>query len=126
MGKVWFIRIEQAETFFFFMLESKKTQVEIRIIIAVLEHNLCYLLQKSQALDPGLRARKGVTDARFAPCKAIQDSLEFRIPRRGFRVPGTEFWIAYQWQTMAKGIPNSLSWITDTKPRIPDSASKNF
>ena len=67
------------------------------------------MLQKSQALDPGLRVRKGATDARLAPCKGIQDSLEFWIPRRGFRIPGTEFRIAYQWKTMANGIANSLS-----------------
>ena len=87
--------------------ESKLRQIEA--------HNLIYL-----------RVRKGVTDERLAPCKKIQDSLEFWIPRRGFRIPGTEFWIAYRWQTMANGIANSLSWITDTKPRIPDSANKNF
>ena len=57
----------------------------------------------SQALDPGLRVRKGVTDTRFAPCKAIQDSLEFWIPRRGFQVPVNEFRIAYQWKILLNG-----------------------
>ena len=30
-------------------------------------------------------------------CKEIQDSLGFWIPRRGFRIPGSLFWILCQW-----------------------------
>jgi len=31
-----------------------------------------------------------------APCKAIQDGLGFWIPRHGFRIPETGFWILCQ------------------------------
>ena len=30
-------------------------------------------------------------------CNGIQDSLGFWIPRRGFQIPGTGFWILCQW-----------------------------
>ena len=68
----------------------------------------------------------------FRPYKGIQDSCEFWIPRRGFRIPGNGFrffvsvtWILNcnsQWHSCSnklynEGIP---------KPRIPDSTSKNF
>ena len=55
----------------------------------------------------------------FTPCKGIQDSLVFWIPRRGFQIPDTgfqplsvkvEFWIS-----IVSGIPDSLSCISDSK-----------
>ena len=58
----------------------------------------------------------------FAPCKGIQDSLGFQIPRCRFRIPGTAF------QTLAVEfgfrIPWALFWIP--KRKIPDSTSNNF
>ena len=33
----------------------------------------------------------------IVPCKGIQDSLGFWIPRRGFRIPDTRSWILCQW-----------------------------
>ena len=33
----------------------------------------------------------------IATCKGIQDSLGFRIPRHGFQIPGTGFWILSPW-----------------------------
>ena len=59
----------------------------------------------------------------FALCKGIQDSLRFWIPRRGFRISGTEFQsfsveIGFR-NPIVSGIPNSLSF-------FPDSTSKIF
>ena len=44
----------------------------------------------------------------FAPCKGMQDSLGFWIPRRGFRIPGTTF----QSRSVKLGFwnPESLTW----------------
>ena len=85
----------------------------------------------------------------FAPCKGIQDSLGFWIPRHGFRIPGTGYRIFFSgtWIPVVSGIPDSLGCIPDSKaqdsgfhrqtfPRfriphakiskIPDYTSKNF
>ena len=51
--------------------------------------------------------------------KGIQDSLTFSILRHGFRTPGIGFRIS-----IVRGIPNSLSLITDSKPVIPDPTNK--
>ena len=51
---------------------------------------------------------------RFFPCKGIQDSLGFLIPRRGFRIPSTGF----QSLSVEFGIP--------IVSRIPDSTRKSF
>ena len=44
-----------------------------------------------------LMAVYGKRDSRFTPCKRIQDSLGFWIPKRGFRIPGTGNRILFQW-----------------------------
>ena len=43
--------------------------------------------------------RKGGTELKVpvAQCKGIQDTFGFWIPRRGFQIPGTRFWILSQW-----------------------------
>ena len=62
----------------------------------------------------------------YSPCKGIQDSLGFWIPRRGFRI--SRWWISVfvggTWIQIAivGGIPDSLSCIP--KPRIWDSTRK--
>ena len=48
----------------------------------------------------------------FAPCKVIQESLGFRIPSCGFRIPYPTTWILdynYGW------IPDPMRWIPDSK-----------
>ena len=56
------------------------------------------------------------------PCKRIQDSLGFWIPRCGFRIPGT--WFLYLsvehgfWVLIISGIANSLSCNPDSKTEI--------
>ena len=57
----------------------------------------------------------------FAPCKGIQDSLGFWIPRHGFRIPGTGFQsLSVElgfWIPIASGVADSLSCIPDAKAR---------
>ena len=67
---------------------------------------------------------------RITPCKRIQDSLGFWIPRLGFRIPGTGFWNLCQWNLdsgfqwlVGFRIPWTVFWIR--KPRIADSTGKN-
>ena len=55
----------------------------------------------------------------FAPCKGIQGSLGFWIPRRGFRIPGAGFQslsveVGF-WISIVSGISDSLSCISDSK-----------
>ena len=55
----------------------------------------------------------------FAPCKGIQDSVGFWIPRRGFRIPGTGFQslsveVGF-WISIVSGIPDALSCISNSK-----------
>ena len=55
----------------------------------------------------------------YSPCKGIQDSLGFWIPRRGFQIP--RWWISvfvggtWIWIAIVGGIPDSLSCIPDSK-----------
>ena len=55
----------------------------------------------------------------FAPCKGIQDSLGFCIVCRGFGIPGTGFQsLSVElgfWIPISSGIPDSLSFIPDSK-----------
>ena len=55
----------------------------------------------------------------FAPCKGIQDSLGFWIPRRGFRILGAAFQSFSVelglWIPTASGILDSLGGIRDSK-----------
>ena len=57
----------------------------------------------------------------FAPCKGIQDSLGFWIPRHGFRIPGTGFQsLSVElgfWIPIASGVADSLSCFADSKTR---------
>ena len=67
----------------------------------------------------GAQNRGGCMKVCFAPCKGIQDSLGFWIPRRGFRIPGTGFKslsvaVGF-WISIVSGIPDSLSCISDSK-----------
>ena len=66
-----------------------------------------------------------------APCKVIQDSLGFWIPRCGFQIPGTRFLIFYQCNLDSRlqslgGFRIPLAEYRIPKPSIPDSAEKNF
>ena len=78
---------------------------------------------------------------RVAPCKGIEDTLGFWIPRRGFRIPATGFRsLSVElglWISIVSGSPDFLSCIPNSKaqhsrfhkqnfPPIPDSKSKNF
>ena len=57
----------------------------------------------------------------FAPCKGIQDSLGFWIPRHGFRILGTGFQSLQVklgfWIPIVSRIPDSLSCFADSKTR---------
>ena len=59
----------------------------------------------------------------IAPCKGVQDSLEFWIPRRQFR-------ILCQWNLDSGfiSLDSRFHWsvLRTPKPGIPDSTSKNF
>ena len=77
--------------------------------------------------------RKGGTELKVpvAQCKGIQDTFGFWIPRRGFQIPGTRFWILSQWDLDSgfqslKGF--RILWVVFRIPksRIPDSSGKNF
>ena len=58
----------------------------------------------------------------FAPCKGIQDSLEFWFPCRGFRIPITGFKIFFS----ETWIPDSsCSRILDSYNSIPDSKAQD-
>ena len=66
-----------------------------------------------------------------AQCKGIQDTFGFWIPRRGFQIPGTRFWILSHWDLDSgfqslKGF--RIPWVVFRIPkcRIPDSSGKNF
>ena len=66
-----------------------------------------------------------------AQCKGIQNTFGFWIPRRGFQIPGTRFWILSQWDLDSgfqslKGF--RIPWVVFRIPksRIPDSSGKNF
>ena len=64
----------------------------------------------------------------FPPCKGIQDSLGFWIPRHGLRIPGTRF-IPCQWDLVFEFqsiIGFRITWAVFRipEPRIPDSTSK--
>ena len=57
-----------------------------------------------------------------APCNGIQDNLGFWIPRRGFRIPDSRYWIVDSLSVelgfriqIVSGIPDSLSCILDFK-----------
>ena len=77
----------------------------------------------------------------LAPCKGIQDTLGFWIPRRGFRIPITGFQIFFsgtwipdsncQWDSgfllLYSGFQGPGFRIPQTKiSKIPDSKCKNF
>ena len=77
----------------------------------------------------------------FASCKRIHDSLGFRIPHRGFWIPGAGFEILSQWKLQSgfkslEGFPDFLSCTPDSKApdcrfhnsNFPDSKfhSRNF
>ena len=77
--------------------------------------------------------RKGGTELKVpvAQCKGIQDTFRFWIPRRGFQIPGTRFWILSQWDLDSgfqslKGF--RIPWVVFRIPKsgIPDSSGKNF
>ena len=66
-----------------------------------------------------------------AQCKGIQNTFGFWIPRRGFQIPGSRFWILSQWDLDSgfqslKGF--RIPWVVFRIPksRIPDSSGKNF
>ena len=65
------------------------------------------------------------------PCKVIQDSLGFWIPRCGFQIPSTRFLIflsvkvGYRFP-MSVGFQIPLAEYRIPKPSIPDFAGKNF
>ena len=66
----------------------------------------------------------------FPPCKGIQDSLGFWIPRHGLRIPGTGF-IPCQWDLVFEFqsiMGFRITWAVFRIPesRIPDSTSKIF
>ena len=69
----------------------------------------------------------------IVPCKGIQDSLGFWIPRRGFRISGTGFLalsVEFGYRTpIFSGIPDSLTCIQDSTSKnspIPDFTSEKF
>ena len=69
-----------------------------------------------------MKQNQSHTKTSIAPCKGIQDSLGFWIPRCGFRIPGT--WFLYLsvehgfWILIISGIANSLSCNPDSKTEI--------
>ena len=52
---------------------------------------------------------------KIAPCKGIQDSLGFWIPRHDFQIPVTGFRLIFQWILPGYRIPDSLSCILDSR-----------
>ena len=71
----------------------------------------------------------------IAPCKGIQDSLGFWVPRSGFRIPEWHWILDYLPVELrfripiVSGIPDSLGCIPGCPTQIsglPDSTSKNF
>ena len=63
----------------------------------------------------------------IAPCKGIQDSPGFWIPRRRLRIPVFCQWnLDSVFQVRFSAIPDSWAVFWILKPRIPDSTSKNF
>ena len=67
----------------------------------------------------------------FATCKRIQDSLGFRTPRRGFRIPSTGFWILCQGNLdprfqLLVGFWIPYAGFRFPEPRIPDFTSKSL
>ena len=77
-------------------------------------------------------------DIRIAPCKVIQESLRFRIPRCGFLIPC--LWISDStsmdsgfhnqqpgfWITIMVGFRIPLAECRIPKPWIPDSTDQNY
>ena len=67
----------------------------------------------------------------IVPCKRIQHNLGFWIPLRGLiRIPGTGFWSLLEELgvriPIVSGIPDSLSWIPDSKAQDFRFHQKNF
>ena len=69
----------------------------------------------------------------FAPCKGIQDSLGFWIPRRGFWIPDSNYRIPDLFQlNLDSGFQSLVGFRTPwavfrvPRPRIPDSTCENF
>ena len=60
----------------------------------------------------------------IAPCKRIQDSLGFWIPRCVFRIPGTGFQSLDSRFQQLVGFRIAKALFRIPKPRIPDSTSK--
>ena len=85
---------------------------------------ICFL---KTALQSGL----GRPVHTIVPCKRIQHDLGFWIPRRGLiRIPGTGFWSLYEELgvriPIVSGVPDSLSWIPDSKAQDSGFHQKNF
>jgi len=68
--------------------------------------------------------------SRFRPCKGIQDSLEFWIPRCRFRISGSGFQTLSLefgfWISIVIGIRIPWAVFQIPKAKIPDSTSKRF
>ena len=64
--------------------------------------------------------RKGAS-----PCRGIQDSLRSWIPRRGFRIPDSRYWISL-FVSGTRILHSNLWRIPDSLSCIPDSTSKIF
>ena len=62
----------------------------------------------------------------IAPCKKIQDSLCFWIPRRGFRISITGFKILDSGFQSSVGFRIPWAVLLIPRPKIPDSTSKYF
>ena len=59
-----------------------------------------------------------------APCKGIQDSLEFWIPHGGFRIPGTGFQsLPVEFGSRLQSLVGPWAVFRIPKPRIQDSTS---
>ena len=66
-----------------------------------------------------MKQKHSQTKTSIAPCKRIQDSLGFWIPRCGFRIPDTGLqYLSVEhgfWIPIISGFPDSLSCIQDSK-----------
>ena len=104
------------------------------------KQRLCLGSDNNNSLSPGSKVSNHNIWF-FATCKGIQVRLGFWIPRRGFRIPSTGFWILCQWNLDPRfqlligfwiplagfRIPEPrIPYFTSKSPQIPDSSSKKF
>ena len=105
----------------------------------IFSSNYCCLglaLSYSVRVEPlGQRIDCRLRNSIFAPCRLIQDSLDWTeldwIPGCGFRIPGTGFRILCQWNLDSRlqslvGFRVRLASFRTPKPRVPDPTGKNF